>query len=242
MTATLFAATDFVDRRGWVWTDKLRFLTARAPGGPFETTIRGRAMRLELSGEASRLDAASRVNSVLKSLPDGEKEEEIGRIADALGLSLPELPPAEFEPLTWDEAREMDAAGVRIGSHTVSHPILPHVDDERLQRELRQSRERLEEVLGRSVELFCYPNGDLDARVRGEVERAGYTCAVSTVPGLNDLHDDPLALRRISTTADLAHFAQSTSGFEQLKDKLWQFARAPRAPRGEKATDAAARS
>jgi peptidoglycan/xylan/chitin deacetylase (PgdA/CDA1 family) len=112
----------------------------------------------------------------------------------------------------------MDANGVEIGSHTMTHPILTNISDERLRRELHGSKLRLEEALGRRVDQFCYPNGDNDERVQREVARAGYRVAVTCVGGLNKRGDDPLTLRRIHTERDLAHFLQSTSGFEQLKD------------------------
>jgi peptidoglycan/xylan/chitin deacetylase (PgdA/CDA1 family) len=218
--ATLFVITDFLDRKCWMWTDKMRYLTARAEAKEFEATIDGRTLKFELEGSWSRLDAATRANEILKKMPDEEKEEAIARLASTLRLSLPDLPPEEFAPVTWEQAREMDKAGVEIASHTLSHPILTNVNDERLGRELRQSRSRLEEMLGREVRTFCYPNGNHDKRVLGETERAGYNCAVATTHGLNDRQSNPLALRRISTTSDLAHFVQSTSGFEQIKNRL----------------------
>ncbi|MGH9936390.1 MAG: polysaccharide deacetylase family protein, partial [Blastocatellia bacterium] len=113
-----------------------------------------------------------------------------------------------------------DANGVEIGSHTLTHPILTNIGDERLVGELRDSKSRLEEVLGRRVDLFCYPNGDNDERVQHEVARAGYRAAVTVVSGFNQRGDDPLTLRRIHTERDLAHFLQSTSGFEQLKNHV----------------------
>ncbi|HSE98479.1 MAG TPA: polysaccharide deacetylase family protein, partial [Blastocatellia bacterium] len=137
-----------------------------------------------------------------------------------LSVIVPETPPAEFAPLSWEQAREMDSLGVEIGSHTVTHPVLTHSSASRLSRELGESRSRLEAVLGRRVDLFCYPNGDYDRGVRKEVARAGYRCAVTTEAGLNDGRSDPLALKRIHTERDLAHFAQATSGLEQLKEKL----------------------
>ena len=218
--ATLFVVTDFVDRNTWIWPDKLRYLTLHTEKDVLEQAIGGRAFCLRLNGRASRLEATARINAILKSMPDETKDDVIGNIASSLGVELPTAPPAEYGPITWEQAREMDAAGVEIGSHTRTHPILTNIDGERLRRELSDSRARLESILDRSVELFCYPNGNSNKSVEREVRRAGYKCAVTTEEGLNGDHSNPLALTRIPTACDLARFAHSTSGFEQVKDRI----------------------
>ncbi len=218
--ATLFAATDFIDRKIWMWTDKLRYLTSRAQNELLETTIGNRAIRLSLNGHGSRGRAAERVNEVLKSISEDDKNRAIDQIAESLGVEIPDAPPDDLGPITWEQAREMDAAGIEIGSHTVTHPILTNVTQAQLRSELVGSRTRLESILKRKVDLFCYPNGDYNSAVALEVERAGYRCAVTVEPGLNDAHSSPFALKRIAADFDLAHFVQSTSGFEQVKASL----------------------
>ncbi|HEX5735891.1 MAG TPA: polysaccharide deacetylase family protein [Blastocatellia bacterium] len=220
LPASVFVATDFIDQRTWLWTDKLRYLTSRAATETLEATINDRALRIQLGDTESRLVAASVVNSELKQIPDEVKDDIITSLASSLNVQLPYVPPGEFSPLTWEQVREMDAAGVEIGSHTLTHPILTNICRDRLRRELNDSRRRLEEVLRRKVDLFCYPNGDYDRMVSSEVERAGYRCAVTSRHGLNTSDADPLALRRIHTERDIVHFVQSTSGFEMLKNRL----------------------
>jgi peptidoglycan/xylan/chitin deacetylase (PgdA/CDA1 family) len=185
-----------------------------------KTSIGEQSFNALLDSHNSRLQAASRLNEMLKQISDEVKEETIQSIARQLGVEVPDEPPAEFAPITWRQAREMDRAGIEMGSHTVTHPILPNVCLQRVRRELNESRLRLESVLGHSVTLFCYPNGDMTGEVREEVKRAGYVSAVATEYGFNDDHSDPFALRRIPAASDLARFAQSTSGFEQIKMKL----------------------
>ncbi|HST20031.1 MAG TPA: polysaccharide deacetylase family protein [Blastocatellia bacterium] len=215
--ATLFATTDFIDRKIWMWTDKLRYLTSRAQNELLETTIGNRALRLTLNGSGSRERAAERINNALKSISEDDKNRAIDQIAESLCVEIPDVPPDDLGPITWEQAREMDAAAIEIGSHTVTHPILTNVSRAQLRSELVQSRERIESILKRKVDLFCYPNGDYNSEVTSEVERAGYRCAVTVEPGLNDAHSSPFALRRIAADSDLAHFVQSTSGFEQVK-------------------------
>jgi peptidoglycan/xylan/chitin deacetylase (PgdA/CDA1 family) len=222
--ATLFVPTNFIDRRVWIWTDKARFLTRQAVPQQITLDLCGSSLKIRLDGDDSRREASERINAALKQLPNETKETAIERLARDLGVRIPEQPPDEFGPVTWAEAREMQASGIEIGSHTLTHPILTNTGDEQLKRELRDSKSRLESILKRRVEQFCYPNGDHDQRVSREVARAGYRIAVTCVNGLNNRGADLLTLRRVPAEQDLSRFAQSTCGFEELKHKARRMA------------------
>ena len=107
---------------------------------------------------------------------------------EGLPLAVPELAadaaahPEELATHPWERLRELAARGVEIGSHTCSHPHLPRLGDDELDRELRESRARLEDVLRRPCRFFAYPFGDEDARVRAATRRAGYEAAFA-LPG-----------------------------------------------------------
>lgn len=81
-----------------------------------------------------------------------------------------------------EQLRALRGTGTEIGSHTLTHVRLPLLDDEQLEREVVESRERLEGILGEEVRGFCYPYGDQDERVVEVVRRAGYdyACAYQT--------------------------------------------------------------
>jgi peptidoglycan/xylan/chitin deacetylase (PgdA/CDA1 family) len=84
---------------------------------------------------------------------------------------------------------------VEIGSHTVSHPHLPRLTDAELQRELRESRERIADELARPCRYLAYPFGNEDARVRSAAAAAGYDAAFA-LPGRED-RIDRFALPRV---------------------------------------------
>ncbi|MGH9752301.1 MAG: polysaccharide deacetylase family protein [Blastocatellia bacterium] len=233
--ATVFVVTEFVEGTTWLWTDKPRYLMALAAPQAFEVRIGGRKLILKLAGEDSRATAARDVNAALKPLPEKVRDIVIERLAFDLGVKLPMRPPAEYRAIDWRQAREMADAGIEIGSHTLTHPILTGLSDERLREEVGGSRDRIQSEIGRKVETFCYPNGDYDFRTQCEVARAGYQLAVTTEVGLNSRRSDPLALRRIHGEYDLARFVKSTSGFETARE-LWRH-RLPR--RGRRAGDPA---
>ncbi|MGB6194692.1 MAG: polysaccharide deacetylase family protein, partial [Terracidiphilus sp.] len=82
-----------------------------------------------------------------------------------------------------------------FGSHTLTHPWLPSLSDHDLQRELCDSKAKLEDLLGVEVSSFAYPYGGVDRRVRSAVAAAGYKLAFTALPGSN-LWNDPLCQNR----------------------------------------------
>jgi peptidoglycan/xylan/chitin deacetylase (PgdA/CDA1 family) len=63
---------------------------------------------------------------------------------------------------------------VTIGSHSVSHSNLLHLDLTQARLELEQSKVRLEAILRRKVCLFSFPHGECDARIIALAHAAGY--------------------------------------------------------------------
>ncbi|MES1925520.1 polysaccharide deacetylase family protein [Salinisphaera sp. T31B1] len=92
--------------------------------------------------------------------------------------------------------RTLADAGIEIGSHTLNHCRLGLEPEAVRHREIRDSRARLEDVLGRAVEHFAYPYGHYDAGVRELVAQAGYTSAVTCVRERADRAHDPFQIPR----------------------------------------------
>lgn len=78
---------------------------------------------------------------------------------------------------------EMDGAGVTIGAHSRTHPDLRACPPQELEREVRGSKEDLEDLLAKPVTSFAYPTGLTDERVQAAVAAAGFMSAVTTRPG-----------------------------------------------------------
>lgn len=85
--------------------------------------------------------------------------------------------------MTWDQLQEMAAAGMSIQSHTVSHPDLRDLSDERLDSQLVESRAAITEVVGEVGYALCYPAGAYNSRVIEAARSAGYVMAVVTDKG-----------------------------------------------------------
>jgi len=64
-----------------------------------------------------------------------------------------------------------------IGSHTMTHPVLPTISLSEVAAELRESKEYLAEITGKEVTTFCYPRGAYTPAIAREVKKAGYRYA-----------------------------------------------------------------
>jgi peptidoglycan/xylan/chitin deacetylase (PgdA/CDA1 family) len=103
--------------------------------------------------------------------------------------------------LTPGQVRALIAAGWEVDSHTIDHPDLTTVDAATLEREVADSRRRLQRAFGVPVNFFCYP---ADA-VIAAVERAGYLAATTVNPGLaSPAEGDRFVLDRVRVNAGLS--------------------------------------
>ena len=132
--------------------------------------------------------------------------------------------------LTWPQIREMQKYGIEFGSHTLTHPFLPDISDEKLRCELVESKRRLEDALGVEVTTFAYPYGGVDRRVRSAVADAGYKLAFTTLPGPNWWNDPFCQLRaEVNEHTSLLDFGfqlRSGYGFTQsISERLGAFER-----------------
>lgn len=77
-------------------------------------------------------------------------------------------------PLGHSELRVLASEGFEIGAHGYSHKHLWSLEPQELAQEVRPCKRILEDLLGKEVEMFCYPRGRYDANVVRAVQDAGY--------------------------------------------------------------------
>jgi peptidoglycan/xylan/chitin deacetylase (PgdA/CDA1 family) len=112
----------------------------------------------------------------------------------------------EIRPMNWDQAREMQEAGMDFGGHTWTHPNLALVTETEALTELVRSRDRLEECLQRPVRTMSYPFGKLGRHLTDrtvELARAaGYEQAAAILFRAVKSSDDPMLTPRFLVDGD----------------------------------------
>jgi len=209
---TIFVTTGLIDRPGaQLWTERLKRAMYLCSADVVTLPVAGHEVRSSLSMPADREEATRRMSLLLKRLPVAERDAALDVIESVCGR--PPLTVAEgerYEFLTWAQIREMVAAGVEFGSHTVQHPILSTLDSESLAAEAVESKRHIESSLGVACETFAYPNGssaDYGEREKRALRAAGYRCALSLRGNVNGRRPDLFELDRINIGRRLDHAA-----------------------------------
>jgi peptidoglycan/xylan/chitin deacetylase (PgdA/CDA1 family) len=133
---------------------------------------------------------------------------------------------ARFLILDIGELRQLTAAGMSVGAHTLSHPILARAPEDLAWREISESRRVLETALGQPIWAFGYPFGNsatVTARDYRLAKQAGFRFGFMNFGGRVDAKADRFALPRIHVTADmqLADFEAHVSGFyDSIRQRL----------------------
>jgi peptidoglycan/xylan/chitin deacetylase (PgdA/CDA1 family) len=129
-----------------------------------------------------------------------------------------------------DQILEMNQSGlVEFGAHSMTHARLTELSLAELERQVRNCKRSLEDLLGKPVFSFAYPYGFFNDEVKKAVAEAGYVFGIAVEWGPNHFGDDLLEIRRICLSPDAGklEFLWKTSflypSFRRCQRRLKQF-------------------
>jgi peptidoglycan/xylan/chitin deacetylase (PgdA/CDA1 family) len=186
LPATIFVAADFLDHGTPLWPDRLEYIIGNTAVGSLSIPWQPDAVTYQLSTRTLRISADKDIRNRLKTLTDEERDGILGGIAKDAGIDFTRTygGPENYLPLSWQQVHEMSAAGIEIGAHTVTHPILGMLPEEKQRREIALSAERVCSKIGR-CRHFAYPNGqrgDWNEATHRALSAAGFGAAWTTIP------------------------------------------------------------
>ena len=151
----------------------------------------------------------------LKEYSDQEMHERLNRIEGVLQLDIDHHLPSLLD---WQQITEMlDSGLIDIGSHTCRHVRLnKNTSAAQIRDEIVNSKQVIEKHTNKTIDTFCYPNGDHCPEAI-ELVKQNYAAAVTTRSGWNTQHTNIHMLQRIGihqdSTADRTAFLARISGW-----------------------------
>ncbi len=193
--ATFFIATGFLDG-GRMWNDTVSE-AVRVLQEPTLDLGRWGLGTFVLDSVAARRAALDVILPTFKYLPGAEREARAAQLGKLAGIAK-----QSALMMREDQVRALHGAGMEIGAHTVSHPILLNTSSDEARREIVESRGRLAEIVRGPIRLFAYPNGKPGVDYAPEhvqmVRDAGFVGAVSTGWGVATAQSDGFQLPRFT--------------------------------------------
>jgi peptidoglycan/xylan/chitin deacetylase (PgdA/CDA1 family) len=206
--AMVFLATEYVDERRLIWTDRVDQFCHAA--GKSVAELRAIKFRLKKLPQEEIEAAVSALESGSGTLPSRSDDPRVAPIHRSLG---------------WEEVREMQASGlVTFGAHTHTHKILGRCRQETIKSELSRSKSLIEHETGRLCEHFCYPNGgvgDFTEESEQLCKEAGFASTLTTIPGWVREGMAPYLLPRfgVSNDLDVERLSLILTGVQSMVEK-----------------------
>ena len=192
LPATFFVTTRYING-GMMWNDRVVEAVRHWPGTQMELMDFG----LGTVGLASgRQHALAQLLPQIKYRPYADREALADELLARSGAATTRMMMDE------NEIRSLVRAGMEVGGHTVSHPILCALETRAAADEIRTNKSDLEGIIGTPLSSFAYPNGqpqrDYDARHIAILRDSGYRCALSTSAGTAAQHTSLYQLPRFT--------------------------------------------
>ena len=183
LPATFFIATGYLNG-GRMWNDTIVEAVRHTaqPELDLSSLKLGGVGRVAVQSTQQRREAIAVLLEACKYLTQPARQAAADGIAECA-----QVVPRKDLMMRSDQVRAMVSAGMQIGAHTVSHPILARLNDHDAAQEISQSKGELQDLLGQPVTLFAFPNGkpgkDYGRRDVECVRKCGFKAAVSTAYG-----------------------------------------------------------
>jgi peptidoglycan/xylan/chitin deacetylase (PgdA/CDA1 family) len=207
-TAAFFLVPEYVGTSTVPWWDEIAYLVRNSPRSQITLST---PVPLTVTLEADREPAIYAVLRHYKREDNRHGDKLLAELREQAGC---EVPTTGRRFISWEEAREMKAAGMTIGSHTQTHGILGQMPPESQQWELTESKKNIEANLGAKVHSLAYPVGIRGTFTRDTEElarAAGYKMCFSFYGGINTPdHMQNTNLLRMATSLDNLLFRSET--------------------------------
>ena len=195
LSATFFIATSFLGG-GRMWNDDIIEAIRLLPNETVDLKEFGLDQH-DLTTPTNRVNAIGTILGKLKYQPHGQREATARKISRHAGVDdRSEL------MMSADDVRAMRAAGMELGGHTHSHPILTSLTDDDAYSEITCGKIELETILAEPVKVFAYQNRntqlDLSSQHIEMLRQAGFIAAATTQQAIATVQTDPFMMPRFT--------------------------------------------
>jgi peptidoglycan/xylan/chitin deacetylase (PgdA/CDA1 family) len=203
LPASFFICTGFLDRPHPAWWDEIAWLVRDIDSDLPASRWLPNGLRIAARSAAEIRHRVSTAYKLRVGLDGGDFLDWLADCTRRPRLSHIGVPPPW---MSWADVRGLRSAGMEIGAHSVTHPVLANLSRAQQRDEIRFSLTRLAEELTERIDTFAYPVGartSFDATTFDVLRELGVRRAFSFSGGVNHRHrDEPFDVLRAGVFRD----------------------------------------
>jgi peptidoglycan/xylan/chitin deacetylase (PgdA/CDA1 family) len=135
-------------------------------------------------------------------------------VDEAFGVIAPQRKDVFCQFLSWNEIIEMSNNGIDFEPHTHTHIDLTAIMESEIEREIKLSKDIIEEKLNKTVKHFSYPNGKYNEKVCDVVRKTGFESTWAVRPyNVKPKMDLYILPRKLSGNMSLERFKTILSDY-----------------------------
>lgn len=210
MDWSAFLPPALIEHQSWQWIDEVRILIHRGSQRRLRFHWDGQDIEFDLHTSAGKSEAMQRIHEFCRYVPESIRQARMQELYDCYGpdelADLKAVFPS-LAPMTWEQARQLKAAGVDVGSHSLNHIALSQQPTEQIRHEILAARELLQQRIGEHSPHFSYPYGRPEAisdATEAVLAEVGYHCGLTLEQNVIDCTGtNLLQLPRIIVSTDI---------------------------------------
>lgn len=223
--AIVFISPEFISRKIPLWGDSVIYSLSNTEKESIDLQSYGIAELLYIRNKFEKIKADKEIFMAMLNTDVEARRGVIRSITAQTGYDLSRdiFKYDDYALMSWENLKEMKAAGICVGSHGQNHLCLASLTDSKIQDEARLSTQEIRDKLGEAAVFFAYPWGGsytYNDSVKKVLKDSGYICAFTSVRGLNNVRAgvDWFELKRIGIEgkADFTAFKAAITGVDQF--------------------------
>lgn len=223
---TFFVITGMLDKTIVPWDTQISWIVQNSKPTSLQDYTVLKDIGLELNTAITRRELRRIILSTLKNFRAEEIDLILHKLTIETGLHPTRHTSEQYQPMTWDMARDLERQGVRFAPHSVSHYILSRLSREVMTEEITKSWLSMEKELRSPLKIFCFPNGhaaDYGEREITLLKDLGFQGAVTATPAYVDPKMPSMSqifrLPRLAFPNNMTDFIQLCSWIDRAREK-----------------------
>lgn len=227
--ATVFLTTGFLNNEMWPWDAKIHWLIHEARQSSIEIQFGRHRLQWPLGNKLERLATRRELQAICANLPGAKIDRFLHTLEKAVGTEIPEHPPKQFSPATWEQVRQLEDSGISFAPHTHSHRVLSRLQEAEVRTELGRSLAIVMAETRSALPVLAYPVGmerQFGLREMRIAEESGYSAAFAVLEDYARWRESRVAsgMRYRLGRFGLPHSASDTlwlvTGLQSLENRI----------------------